>query len=229
MTHLTPRRRSCFRVLGPALLFLGALALTPGTSYAAYPGVAHVDGFLSANGGCLMLRDHDGRVYSVIGSTEGLYAGDHVRLEGRLAPDPGCSAPGFDVTLVQTLWGDERHRTTRYDHLDGEPFFRWAERSGRLGGERGDDRDYRSIERYDRYGHYVYHGPRRNVELVGRLHETAGACATLDTGVTVVALDGNLRDYQAGDMVRVSGVLYDDDPNAPCGGPTVMIRNIRGR
>ena len=232
MTHLTPRRRSRFRVLGPALLFLGVLALTPGTSYAAYPGVAHVDGYLSASGGCLMLREHDGRVYSVVGRTEGMLTGDHVRLEGRLVPDPGCGAPGFEVTLVQTLWGDDYHRTTRYDHLNGEPFYRYAERTGRLGGERrdrDDDRDQRSLERYDRNGHYVYHGPRRSVELVGRLHEAAGACPTLDTGANVFALDGDLRAYQAGDRVRVSGILYDDDPNAPCGGPTVVINNIRGR
>ena len=229
MISSTRRRRPCIRVLGPALLFAGVLALIPGTSYAAYyPGVAHADGFLAASGGCLMLREHDGRVYSVLANTDGLLNGDHVRLEGRLVPDPGCGAPGFQVNEVQTLWGDDYHRSTRYDHLNGEPFTRWAERSGRLGGYQG-DRDREPMERYDRYGHYVYHGPHRLVELVGRLHETAGGCPTLDTGASVFALDGNLRDYQAGDTVRVSGTLYDDDPNAPCGSQTVVIRNIRGR
>jgi len=224
--HSTRRRRPRIRVLGPALLFAGVLALVPGSAHAAYyPGVAHVDGYLSANGGCLMLREHDGRVYSVIGSTDGLLNGDHVRLEGRLVPDPGCGAPGFEVTQVQTLWGDDYHRSTRYDHLNGESFFQWSERSGRLGGYA----DQPPMERYDRNGRYVYNGPHRFVELVGRLHEVAGGCPTLDTGVSVFALDGNLRDYQAGDRVRVSGTLYDDDPNAPCGSPTVVIRNIRGR
>src|ERR1700680_401335 len=93
------RRRPRIRVLGPALLLAGVLALIPGTSYAAYyPGVAHADGYLAGSGGCLMLREHDGRVYSVIGTTDGLLNGDHVRLEGRLVPDPGCGAPGFAVT-----------------------------------------------------------------------------------------------------------------------------------
>jgi hypothetical protein len=233
MLTLTPRRRPRIRVLGPALLLAGVLALTPGTAYAAYyPGVAHADGYLTASGGCLMLREHDGRVYSVIGNVDGLLTGDHVRLEGRLVPDPGCGAPGFQATMVQALWGDDYHRTTLYDHLNGEPFYRWSERSGRLGGypdDRDRDRDRGSLERYDRYGHYVYHGPRRAVELVGRLHEVAGGCPTLDTGANVFALDGNLRDYQAGDRVRVSGILYDDDPNAPCGSPTVVISSIRGR
>src|ERR1700732_2953014 len=157
------RRRPRIRVLGPALLFAGVLALIPGTSYAAYyPGVAHADGYLAASGGCLMLREHDGRVYSVIGNTDGLLNGDHVRLEGRLVPDPGCGAPGFQVSEVQALWGDDYHRSTRYDHLNGEPFTRWAERSGRLGGYQ-EERE--PMERYDRYGHYVYHGPHRHVEL----------------------------------------------------------------
>ena len=231
MLGLTRRRRTRIRVLGPALLLAGVLALIPGSAYAAYyPGVAHVDGYLTTSGGCLMLREHDGRVYSVIGSTDGLLTGDHVRLEGRLVPDPGCGAPGFMATMVQTLWGDDYHRITRYDHLNGEPFFHWAERSGRLGGSPDDrDRDRGSLERYDREGHYVYHGPRRAVELVGRLHEVAGGCPTLDTGASVFALDGSLREYQASDRVRVSGILYENDPNAPCGSPTVVISAIRGR
>jgi hypothetical protein len=29
-------------------------------------------------------------------------------------------------------------------------------------------------------------------------------------------------------MVRISGVLYDGDPNAPCGGSTLVVRSIRG-
>jgi hypothetical protein len=223
-------KRSFFRVLGPALLLAGGLVLaTPGVS-AAYPEITHVDGYLSANGGCLMLRQHDGRVVALRGSIRGLADGDHVRIEGRSAPDPGCGAPGFDVTTVQTLWSDDYHHSTYFDHLNGEPFSQYAERMGRFA-ERRDydrDRDDQVPDRPDRNGRYVYQGPHRVVTLVGRLHESAGACPTLNTDYRVVALDGNLGDYQAGDTVKVSGVLYDGDPNAPCGGATVVVRSIRG-
>jgi hypothetical protein len=253
------RRRSLIRFLGPALLLLAAgLVLPARGAFAAYPAVAHVDGYLSANGGCMMLRQHDGATLSVVGSTAGLAGGDHVRLEGRLVPDPGCGAPGFEVMLVQTLWADDNHRTTYFDHLNGETFQRYAERTGRLEARPGyqnekrgyenerrgyeserrsyenerrdyDRNRYGSQQRPDRWGRYVYQGPHRSVTLVGKLHETAGACPTLATTHAVFALDGNLGDYQAGDMVKVSGILYDGDPNAPCGGATVVVSGIRGR
>ncbi len=223
-------RRSLFRALGPALLLMAGLVVAAPTAAAAYPEVTHVDGYLSANGSCLMLRQHDGRVVALRGAVRGLGDGDHVRLEGRSAPDPGCGAPGFDVNLVQTVWADDYHRSTYFDHLNGESFPHFAERMGRFDDRRDSDRDrdYGSPDRPDRYGRYVYQGPHRFVTLVGRLHESAGACATLNTNYTVMALDGNLGEYQAGDMVRVTGVLYDGDPNAPCGGATVVVRSIRG-
>jgi hypothetical protein len=219
--------RSLFRILGPALLLaVGLILATPGSS-AAYPEIAHVDGYLSATGGCLMLRQHDGRVVALRGGTRGLADGDHVRLEGRPAPDPGCGAPGFDVVTVQTLWADDYHRSTYFDHLNGESFRQYADRAGRFE-ERRDDGRNRDSERLDRYGRYVYQGPHRFVNLVGRLHEANGACPTLDTNYTTLALDGSLGEYQAGDMVRVTGILYDGDPNAPCGGATVVVRSVRG-
>jgi hypothetical protein len=261
---MTPkRRRTLLQVLGPALLLAGALFLPGHGAYAqADPSVAHVDGYLSADGRCLMLRQHDGQVLALRGDTRGLASGDHVRLEGRFAADPGCGAAGFDLTLVQAIWGDDNHRTVYYDHLNGEPFVRWAERTGhvterraygngseqrgngygseqrgngsgyersgeRRSYDRGDAAQY--PERYDRNGRYVYSGPHRRVTLVGRIHESAGACPTLHTSTAVFALDGNLGDYQAGDRVHLSGYLYDGDPNAPCGGPTVVVRSIRGR
>jgi hypothetical protein len=259
MRSSTTKRRSFIRVLGPALLLAAAgLVLPARGASAAYPEIAHVDGYLSANGGCLMLRQHDGSTLSVVGASTGLAGGDHVRVEGRLVPDPGCGAPGFEVTLVQTLWADDNHRTTYFDHLNGEPFQRFAERTGRFAARPGYDNEQRAYEnerrsyesqrrsyenersgydrdrssnlqRPDRWGRYVYQGPHRRVILVGRLHETAGACPTLATSHAVFALDGNLGDYQAGDMVKVSGTLYDSDPNAPCGGATVVISNVRGR
>ncbi len=223
-------KRSLFRILGPALLLAVGLILATPSASAAYPEVSHIDGYLNANGGCMTLRQHDGRSVALRGATRGLADGDHVRLEGRYAPDPGCGAPGFEVNMVQTLWGDDYHRSTNFDHLNGEPFYHYAERMGRFE-ERRDydrDRDNQAGDRLDRYGRYVYSGPHRFVTLVGRLHESAGACPTLSTTYTTVALDGNLGDYQAGDWVRVSGVLYDGDPNAPCGGSTVVVRSVRG-
>ncbi|MBV8203091.1 MAG: hypothetical protein JOZ15_20950 [Acidobacteria bacterium] len=225
---MTPKR-SLFRALGPALLLAGGMILASPVASAAYPEVTHVDGYLRANGSCLMLRQHDGRVVALRGDTRGLADGDHVRLEGRPALDPGCGAPGFDVLAVQTLWADDSHHRTYFDHLNGVPFDQWAERSGRFEERRDLDRDRdQAPDRPDRYGRYVYQGPHRFVTLVGRLHESANACPTLATDYTVVALDGNLGDYQAGDMVKISGVLYDGDPNAPCGGATLVVRDIRG-
>jgi hypothetical protein len=224
-------KRAFFRVLGPALLLAGGMVLASPVASAPYPEVTHVDGYLSANGSCLMLRQHDGRVLALRGGTRGLATGDHVRLEGRPALDPGCGAPGFEVLAVQTLWADDYHRRTYFDHLNGVPFDQWAERAGRFEERRDLDRDRdQAPDRPDRYGRYVYEGPHRDVTLVGRLHEAYGACPTLETNRhIVVALDGDLGHYQAGDTVRVSGVLFDNDPNAPCGGPTVLLSSIRGR
>jgi hypothetical protein len=280
--------RSLLKILGPALLLAAGLTLPGRDAYAADLGLAHVDGYLGANGGCLMLRQHDGRMLALVGDARGLLAGDHVRLEGRFAPDPGCGAAGFDVAIVQTLWGDDNHRTAFYDHLNGEPFLGFAGRSGRLDesqryererrgyqtdrrayerdragyenerhgaygdgradvpsdrayrddrGDPGDARDRGRVddrydqrpERPDRAGRHVYEGPHRRVTFVGKIHEANGACPTLVTDHAVFSLDGNLREYQAGDRVRITGVLYDGDPNAPCGGPTVVITGIRGR
>src|SRR5260370_3200925 len=105
-----------------------------------------------------MVREHDGRVSSVIGNVDGLLTGDHVRLEGRLVPDPGCGAPGIQVTLVQTLWGDDYHRTTRYDHLNGEPFFRCSEPAGPLGAYQA-SRHRHCPERYGPDGPSLCHLP----------------------------------------------------------------------
>ena len=231
---MSSRRRSLFRLMGPALLLAAGLVLPLRAGFAAYPDIIHVDGYLSASGaGCVMLREHDGRTYALRGETRGLLGGDHVRLEGRLAPDPGCGAPGFEVTRVQTLWSDDHHRSTYFDSLTGEPFQHYAERAGRFD-ERRDagydrDREVAPGDVPDRRGRYVYQGPHRDVTLVGRLHEAENACPTLETSQNiVVALDGNLGDYQAGDTVSVTGVLFDGDPNAPCGGPTVVLHSVRG-
>jgi hypothetical protein len=247
-------RHTLLRLL-PAVLLASGFAIAAAAAHAADRATAHVDGYLLSRHGCLILRQHDGTRLSLVGGTAGLRDSDHVRLEGQFVPDPGCGAQGFAVSEVQTLWGDDNHRTTVYDHLSGEPFGRFAERTGRYderGGRagRGDERreaERRAYEREsaergapayvqdepperpDRNGHYVYHGPHHRVTLVGKIHEDGRGCATLETSHAVFALDGNIADYQAGDRVSVSGMLYDQDPGAPCGAPTVIIRSIHGR
>jgi hypothetical protein len=245
-------RHSLLRTMGPALLLAGTLGFPTRGSALPYPSLAHLDGYLSASGNCVLLRQHDGRTYSLRGELDGLRSGDHVRLEGRFAPDPGCGAPGFGVTGVQELWADDNHRSAYFDIKNGEPFGRYAERIGRFNDRSGDagearrdadvdidadrdrdhdrdrDREHSDLERADRNGRYVYQGPHRQVTLVGKLHEVEGGCPTLHTTHAVFALDGDLRVYQAGDDVSVSGTLYDGDPNAPCGGATVVIGSIHG-
>jgi hypothetical protein len=149
-------RRIFLRALGPALLLAAGLALSTHGAQAADLSVAHADGYLSVNGSCMMLRQHDGQLLALRGYVRGLLPSDHVRLEGHFAPDPGCGAPGFEVTKVQTVWGDDNHRTTYYDHLNGEPFERFAARTGRLSYE-SDHRAYQSEQR-------TYDNERRSYE-----------------------------------------------------------------
>jgi hypothetical protein len=127
-------RRMLFTALAGAL---AALALSLPAAAAADPNVAHVDGYVSINpsNGCVMLRQHDGSVYALGGRVVGMLDNDHVRLEGRFAANR-CGNQGFAVTLVQTVWGDDRHKTTLYDHLHDGWFRKWAERNGRVHGER---------------------------------------------------------------------------------------------
>jgi hypothetical protein len=195
---------------------------------AAQADNARVDGYLGWNSGCMMLRQHDGAVMALVGGTQGLRTGDHVRLAGRFANEPACGAQAFEVTNVDTLWGDDNHRTVRYDHLNGESFLQYAERTGRLD-ERLAQRDRRNEVRgsYDRDGRYLYHGRNRAVTLVGRLYESDNGCPILRTNYASYALDGDLRAYQSGDVVQVRGTLYDD-LDSPCGRPTVVVGRIRG-
>src|SRR5580693_5693975 len=259
------RNRSYARLPGALILaavLLGALPRGACAAPLADPGPAPLDGYLHAKGGCLLLQGHDGHSWALVGGTAGLLSGDHVRLDGRFVRNPGCGASGFEVTLVRARWADDDHRSAYFDQADGEPFLRFAERSGRLEGEPGavqDDRDRQGAsaaedhdreggrvpdrdrerapgrasgdrrerespfaERPDRAGRYVYKGPHHKVNFVGTLHETAGGCPSLHTAYRVFALDGDLRAYQAGDSVRVSGELYEQDPDAPCGAATVV-------
>ena len=121
-------RQNRTRILGTALLMTAALTL-PGTARAAGdPSVVHVDGYLTSQGNrCLILREHDGKTYGLVGAVGGLQTGDHVRLEGRFAGGSGCGAgTAVNVNQVQAIWADDNHRTTYYDHLQNGSFERWA-------------------------------------------------------------------------------------------------------
>ena len=123
-------------------LAVAALLLLPASAAraAADPNVAHIDGYIvDDRHGCRILRDHEGKIYSLVeGDSHALRNGDHVRLEGTFTRVDRCrQGSGFALYLVQTVWADDRHRTTYYDHLRNRSFNRWAERNGR----------------YDRRGH----------------------------------------------------------------------------
>ncbi len=91
----------------------------------ADPNIFHVDGYLNNEGSeCLSLRDHNGRLWALAGNTRGLQPGEHVRLYGRIVDGGVCGWQGtaFDIHEVRTVWADDRHRTTYYDHLHDGPF-----------------------------------------------------------------------------------------------------------
>jgi hypothetical protein len=90
----------------------------------ADPNVFHVDGYLDDGGECLFLNDHEGRTWAMVGNTYGLQPGEHVRLYGRPVDGSVCGYRGaaFDIYEVRTVWADDRHKRTYYDHLYDGPF-----------------------------------------------------------------------------------------------------------
>jgi len=90
----------------------------------ADPNVFHIDGYLDDGGECLFLRDHEGRTWAMVGNTYGLQPGEHVRLYGRPVDGSACGYRGaaFDIYEVRTVWADNNHKRTYYDHLYDGPF-----------------------------------------------------------------------------------------------------------
>ncbi len=125
--------RAIGRYLFAALVLLAVSA--PAVPAQAQPGdtsLAHVDGYLtgSPDGRCMLVKQHDGSLYTLVGRWHGLVGNDHVRLEGRFVPDRRCGGQGgFEVTSVQAIWADDHHRSTYYDHLKDGDFRRWVERN----------------------------------------------------------------------------------------------------
>jgi hypothetical protein len=137
--------RGVARFLAVAALLAAGCLLTPAVARAqGVGGVAHVDGYVSVspNGRCMAVRQHDGALLTLYGSRRGLINNDHVRLEGRLVAGHACGGNGgFEITTVQTLWGDDNHRSTLYDHLRNGEFRRWVEHN-RPDEVRHNDRDW---------------------------------------------------------------------------------------
>jgi hypothetical protein len=133
--------RTFAKAFAPALLLTAALAL-PATTYAANDGGFATDGYVSNDRGsdCMILRQHDGSVRYITGDLDGLQSGDHVRVYGYSVSGDACGVRGsaYEVTQVQTLWGDDKHRTTYYDHLRDGSFVSYSDRqSGRNGRHHG--------------------------------------------------------------------------------------------
>jgi hypothetical protein len=157
-----PSSRTFARLIAPALLF-SAAALAAPYAHAAGDGGFAVDGYLSGdrNSDCLTLREHDGSIRYITGATDGLQTGDHVRVYGRSVNGSACNVRGsaYEVTEVHALWGDDKHKTTYYDHLTNGSFTDYAYRTNRISdqsryGRRG--RDGRS----GRDGHDSRYGRR---------------------------------------------------------------------
>jgi hypothetical protein len=139
-------RRNRIRILGPALLVATALTLPAAVHAAGDPSVMHIDGqFTGHQRSCPELQEHDGKVYRLTGDLSGLRTGDHVRLEGRLVNSRACGGTAVNISTVQAIWADDKHRTTYYDQLQNGSFEQWAAANGR------GDRGRRHGQAYDRH------------------------------------------------------------------------------
>jgi hypothetical protein len=124
---MIPHRMRGLGGFGLAIL-LAVLNVPTVARAAGDPNVTHVDGYYTASrNGCSTLREHDGKVDSLVGELRGLRTGDHVRLEGRFVNGSPCGGTAVEVTLVQALWADDNHKTTYYDHLVNRTSFQdWS-------------------------------------------------------------------------------------------------------
>jgi hypothetical protein len=210
------------KLFAPALLFAALLAI-PAIASAANDGGFAVDGYLagSRGGDCLVLREHDGSVRYVTGNLGSLQTGDHVRLYGFPVSGSACGVRGsaYEVSEVLTIWGDDRHRTTLFDHLTDGSFDRYISRQS------GDDRYGRSTSSgsYDRYGNWRS-GGTSVVSLLGTLNDSRRGCPGFlaDNG-RFYYLVGDLRGYRSGSTARIIGW---PDADSQCGGPAIDVREI---
>ena len=220
------------RSFAPALLLAAGLVLPVAAARAANDGGFAIDGYLSGNqnSNCIALREHDGGTRYLTGAVNGLRSGDHVRLYGRSINGSACNVRGnaYEVTEVLTLWGDDRHSTTYYDHQTNGSFDNYAYQNNRISGQgrygRNDrnDRNGRSDHRYDNRGSS---NSGELVSLRGRLSNDGGGCPILQTrDGQVWNLQGDLHRYRDHSQVKVVGLTAGYDSS--CGGPALRVRQI---
>jgi hypothetical protein len=126
---MKPRFRLAAPFLLVAVCLVAGFLLAPAAAQAQRD---HVDGYLSVSpdGRCIVLKQHDGSLLAISGRRRGLRTNDHIRLEGTLVSGAYCGAPGgFKITDVQTIWADDNHKSTYYDHLKDGSFDRWVDRN----------------------------------------------------------------------------------------------------
>lgn len=119
-----------------AALVLGFLAVQPAMA------AIYVDGYVSASptGDCVLVKDHEGKVYVLEGSGwQGVIGNDHVRLEGRFIPESRCGVQnGFEVSDVATVWTGDEHSKVYYSHERDGRFRDWVQRHRRSEWEKWD-------------------------------------------------------------------------------------------
>jgi len=205
-------QKTLTRLFAPALLFAASLML-PAATARADVGYA-VDGYLSndRNSDCMILREHDGGTRLLSGDIGGLKPGDHVRLYVHSTNGSVCNVRGnaYEVTEVLTLWGDDRHRTTYYDHLTDGSFDNYT------GRRNASTPNYRSEVGFNN---------ESLVSLRGRLHDEGRACPYLRTNDgRAWSLVGDLDNFRDNARARVTGWTTT---SSRCGGPTLEVRDIR--
>jgi hypothetical protein len=224
----TSTNRHFARLFAPALLLTAGLTLPMAAARAANDGGFAIDGYLSGtqNGNCIALREHDGGTRYLTGAINGLQSGDHVRLYGRSVNGSACNVRGnaYEVTEVLTLWGDDRHTTTYYDHQNNGSFESYAYQNNRIsGGNRyGRSGNDRSDRRYDNRGSG---NGGELVSLRGRLSDDGSGCPILQTrDGQVWNLQGDLHRYR--NQARVKVVGWTAGYDSSCGGPALRVRQI---
>ena len=240
-------RQHRIQTLGTALLMTAALSLPGAARAAGDPSIVLVDGYLTSQGNrCLTLREHDGKVYGLVGAVGGLQTGDHVRIEGRFVNGSNCGGgTGVNVTEVQAIWADDQHRSTYFDHLQNGSFAQWAAANRGANSRYGRDSrgGYdRNSGGYDRNGGYRdrngnsdrngYNDRNSRSDRSGNLHSISGRIEGYRGDCLIMrgydgrfyGLSGDLRGSdRPGNRIKVLGFLG----RGACGDRTVEVEEIR--
>jgi hypothetical protein len=234
----TSSSRNTAKFFAPALLLTAGLALPVSAARAANDGGMAIDGYLSdsQNSNCIALREHDGGTRYLTGAINGLQSGDHVRLYARSIDGSACNVRGnaYEVTEVLTLWGDDRHKTTYYDHQTNGSFESYAYQNNRISGQGQNSRYGRNRsgdnQRYDNRSGYDQRSNRGGelVSLTGRLSNDGSGCPVLETrDGQVWNLQGDMPRYRDRTWVKVVGWTAGYDSS--CGGQALRVRQISRR